>query len=196
MSKQLVPPIVETMLPAAEPPNDMHHMTKNIPNPHRPDSNLGDLDKQFDPQLCSIPTNAEVVHLCSRVVVNHEKSQHVMFCGSAEFYIMNDLGSHLCSFENGLTMPNPQTTPVPCNYYPQGVDFFSDSVSIVRPNNRYGIFNESFKYTQLCLPTLIKFVLQNGEIDKLCDADTALDELEAPVQHRQITSGCILGLCL
>jgi hypothetical protein len=54
--------------------------------------------------------------------------------------------------------------------------------SIVQPINRYGIFNESYKYTQLCLPTLIKFVLQNGEIDKLRDADTASDELKPPVQ--------------
>jgi hypothetical protein len=30
-SKPPVPPIVKTMLPAAEPPNDMHHMTKNVP---------------------------------------------------------------------------------------------------------------------------------------------------------------------
>jgi hypothetical protein len=182
-SKPPVPPIVKTMPPAAEPPNDMHHTTKNVPNPCRPDSNLGDLDKQFDPQLCSISTNAEVVQLCSRVVDNHEKSQHVMFCGSAESYIMNDLQSHLHSFENGSTMLNPQTTPVPCNYYLQGVDFFSDSVSV-------GIFNESFKDTQLCLPTLIKFVLQLGEIDKFRNADTALDKSEAPVQCWQITFGC------
>jgi hypothetical protein len=79
------------MLPATEPNNDMHHMTENIPNPRRHDSNLGDIDKQFDPQLCSIPTDAEVAQLCSRVVVNHEKSLHIMFCGSAEFYIMNNL---------------------------------------------------------------------------------------------------------
>jgi hypothetical protein len=148
------------MPPAAEPPNDMHHTMENIPNPCRPDSDLSDLDKQFDTQLCSIPTDAEVAQLCSRVVVNHEKSQHVMFCGSAKFYIVNDLGSHLHSFENVSTMLSPQTTPVPCYYYLQGVDFFSDSVSVVQPNNQYGTLNESFKDTQLCLPSLIKFVLQ------------------------------------
>jgi hypothetical protein len=54
------------------------------------------------------------------VVVNHEKSQHIMFCGSAEFYIVNDLGSYLHSFENGSTMLNPQATPIPCYYYLQG----------------------------------------------------------------------------
>jgi hypothetical protein len=54
--------------------------------------------------------------------------------------------------------------------------------SIVQPINHYGIFNESYKDKQLCLPTLIKFVLQNGEIDKLRDADTASDELKPPVQ--------------
>jgi hypothetical protein len=30
-SKPPVPPIVKTMLPAAKPPNDMHHMMENIP---------------------------------------------------------------------------------------------------------------------------------------------------------------------
>jgi hypothetical protein len=58
------------------------------------------------------------------VVVNHEKSLHIMFCGSAEFYIMNNLWSHLLSFQNGSTMPNPKSNPIPCNCYPQGVGFF------------------------------------------------------------------------
>ena len=156
-------------------------MKKNGPNPRRPDSELGDLNCRFDPRLCGIPTDEEVAKVFSRVVVEHEHEDLVLCCGSAEFYVMNDLRSHRHSFENGSAMPDPMTTPKPCKYFPQGHDSFSNDVSVVRPNNWYGIFNDCFAGVQVCLPTIIKFVLQNGKIDQLRDLDS---NTKNPTQRR------------
>ena len=100
---------------------------------------------------------------------------------------MNDLRSYRHSFENGSKMPDPMTTPKPCKYFPQGADSYSNDVSVVRPNNRYGIFNGCFADMQVCLPTIIKFVLQNGAIDQLRDCETNTKD---PIHRRRFTFGC------
>jgi hypothetical protein len=101
-------------------------------NPYRPDSKLGNLNHLFNPGLCQLPTDEDIASLKSRVVVVHDDMLHVLYCGSLECYSLDDLRNHNHAFKNGTDLPCLQTNSLVMVVYPQGHDYFSDGVSIIR----------------------------------------------------------------
>lgn len=153
-------------------------------NPNRPDSELGDLNRLFDPRMCRLCTDEEVGRVNSRVVVVHNNKQHILYCGAMECYSLDDLKNRDHSFENGSNLPCPQTNPFITETYPQGLDVFSNDVSVVRAGGN--IFNQIFGKLRVHPAALVKFVLQHGECNAIRDGAFAMDH----GQHRRIIMGC------
>jgi len=107
-----------------------------IPNNQqfRDDAELGDLAWRFDPELGMIPTDEEL-HACnSRLVIvdSTREVEHNLHAGRGECYQMDKAGECEHSFENGTELPNFQMNPFVSINYPQGRDFFSEDLSVVR----------------------------------------------------------------
>ena len=58
---------------------------------------------------------------------------HVPYCGSLDqAFTCDDLRNCEHSFKNGSDLPLPQTNSLVMVSYPQGHDYFSDGVSMIR----------------------------------------------------------------
>jgi hypothetical protein len=106
-------------------------MTNGSTNPYKPYSQLSDLNSLFDPGQCWFPTNEEVGKVNLRVVVADGNKQHVICCGSMECYSIDRLRDCNHAFENGSDLWQAQINPFITVTYPQGVDYFSNDISVV-----------------------------------------------------------------
>ncbi len=125
-------------------------MTNGSTNPYKPNSQLGNLNSLFDPGKCQFPTDEEVSKVNSRVMVSDGDKQHVICCSSMEWYSMDRLRDHNHAFENGSDWRQVQTNLFITVTYPQGVDYFSNDVSVVQG--------------------LWELMCQSCHIDKVCSA--------------------------
>jgi hypothetical protein len=109
----------------------------------------------------------------SRVVVLVEELQHeyTMFCGSAEFYVMDRLWDCPHTFENGYACPSPKTNPYISTSFLVGWDAFTPDVCIVQPGGSE--FDAYFADTKIDVPGLLKFVLEEGACNETRDGSEA-----------------------
>jgi len=153
-------------------------------DPYKPDSQLGDLKSLFDPGQCQFPTDKEVAKVNSRVVVADGNKQHEMCCGSMECYSMDRLRDCNHAFENGSDWRQAQTNPFVTVTYPQGMDYFSNDMSVVQGGG--DLFSQLFGNLRVSPAILAKFILQHGECNELCDGAFATNS----GQRWRITMGC------
>ncbi len=69
------------------------------------------------------------------------------------------------AFENGSDWQQAQTNPFITVIYPQGVDYFSNNVSVVQGGS--DLFSKVFWNLCVSPAILAKFVLQHGECNNL-----------------------------
>lgn len=157
-------------------------------NPKRPDKDLGDLNVRFSENSGRFATDEEVRQLNSRLVIEDPDNgeEHVMFGGTAELYLADNLRNLYHSFENNSPLPDPRTHPLTSKYYPQGRDHFSNILSVVRHGGK--TFDDFFGDAKISMPLLIKFVLEHGETNDTRDG-ILNDEDGNGIQRRRVVNG-------
>jgi hypothetical protein len=134
-------------------------------------SKLGDLDKRFDPGRCQPATDQEVCRHNLRVVVCADQVEHVLHCGQFEYYLVDNLKTYNHPFKNGNKLSDTQTSSCVVMSYPQGVDYYSNNVSVVRLGGE--MYNKHFKSMWISFPIIAKFILQHGKANPWQDGDQA-----------------------
>jgi hypothetical protein len=142
-------------------------------------SELGDLDKRFDPGRCQPATDQEVHRHNLRVVVFVDRVEHVLHCGQFEYYLVDSLKTRDHSFENGNKLLDTQTSShIIMSYH------YSNDISVVRPGGE--MYNKHFKSMQISFPMIAKFILQHGKANPWQDGDQA----SIDGKKHQIRFGC------
>ena len=142
------------------------------------------LSERLDPSSCTIPTMSDLAMLKARVIVLTPELQYTLHCDIAEMYLMDNLGRHLHGMTCGTPFPSPQTNPLSLFDIPIRRDYFSNDISVVRPGGK--LFSKHFQGLQICLPTLLSFVLTYGEANEKRDGSAAVAEGD----QRRISFGC------
>jgi hypothetical protein len=118
---------------------------------------LGDIDARFKNSRCKIATDEEIRTFNSRVCVSD--IEHVVHCGTSELYMISNLWEQVHSFENNTPLPNPQMSSCIQISYPQGVNCFTEDVSVVRLGT--DMYNKHFGGLPIGAPMLVWFVMKH-----------------------------------
>ena len=145
---------------------------------------LGDIDARFEKSRCEFPSDEEIRTFNSRVCVYTSDTEYVVHCGTSELYLISNLRERVHSFENNTPLPNPQTSPRAQMSHPQGVNYFTDNVSLVRLGT--DMYDEHFGGLPIDISMLIRFVLKHGR------SDEKRDGIEATTSNkkRRFDFGC------